>query len=292
MAAGPFIPFCFPIEVDKPPEGAQWTHEIKYDGYRTQLHLGATPRAFSRNGHDWSAKYRPVLAAADSLAGGRDAVIDGEIVVLDTDGRPDFHAVAGAIRWKGTDLVFFAFDLLRLDGVDLRKVPCQERRERLFDIVGSSHHEVRFSDSFEGSGADLFAKVAEMEIEGIVSKRRASTYRAGDSTDWQKTKVYHFGEYLVVGYERSRGQAPTLLLAGADLQYVGRAVPAVGAKQREQLWEALEFLQAPKFAASIGKANKVAVAVQPILRVTAKHLPRRGKEMLRHASVTEVLTPQ
>ena len=290
MVAGPFLPFCFPNEVDKPPEGDQWTHEIKYDGYRTQLHLGAAPRAFSRNGHDWSAKYQLVLAAANELAGGRDAVIDGEIVVLDDAGRPDFHALPAAIRWKGVDLVFFAFDLLRLDGADLRKLPCRERRDRLFGIVGTKRPEVRFSDSFEGSGAELFAKVAEMGLEGIVSKRWASQYRAGDSNDWQKTKVYDFEEYLVVGYERSSGQAPTLLLAKAG-EYVGRAVPAVGNTKRDELWQALEYLKAPELAASLGKANKAAVAVQPILRVTAKHLPRRGIEKLRHASVVAILGP-
>jgi len=289
MAAGPFIPFCFPTEVDEPPEGEQWTHEIKYDGYRTQFHLGAVPRAFSRNGFDWSQKYSFTLAAANDCIR-RDAVLDGEIVALDDAGRPDFKRLPSAIRWHGRDLVFFAFDLLQLDGTDIRTLPCEDRRKRLQHLVGDGRPELRFSDAFDGSGAALFAKVAEMELEGIVSKRRASPYRSGDSRDWLKTKVYAIGEYWIIGYERGSGHAPALLLAeetDKGLRYVGKANPAIGSQRREELWQALEFLKTSAFATAIDKTNKLAVSVQPRLLAKAKHL--RGAGKLRHATVVDVL---
>ncbi|AMS41138.1 ATP-dependent DNA ligase [Aminobacter aminovorans] len=288
MKPAGFLPFCFPTEVDKPPEGEAWSHEIKYDGYRTQLQLGQTPRALTRNGVDWSSKYPFVLAAANAIVGGQDAVLDGEIVVLDEIGRADFSRLPGAIRWKKNDLVFYAFDLLLIGDDDIRGWRCEDRRSLLRDTLGAPSQEVRFSDDYDGSGAELFAKVAELEVEGVVSKRRASRYKSGDSRDWLKTKTYAFKEFVVVGYERKRGAAPSLLLADG-MKYMGRAIPAVSAAQRDELWRALEFLHTDKFSVQMGAGNKEAVPVVPLLRVIAKHL--RGEAKLRHATVTEILPP-
>lgn len=290
---GVFIPPCIPTLVEKPPEGDRWTHEIKYDGYRTQIHLsGSQARAFTRNGHDWSPKYAAVLAASRELIK-RDAIIDGEMVVQDESGRSSFKKLASAIRWEGSSLVFYAFDLLGLDGNDLRKQRCDDRRLRLHDILGDPRPTcpLQFSQDFEGSGAEFFAAVEKMDLEGIVSKRKASIYRSGDSKDWLKTKAYITGEFVVIGYERKRGVAPSLLLAeetDASLRYVGRAIPAIPQSQRDELWQVLEFLHADGFATPIGAGNK-AVPVQPILRVTAKHL--RGEEKLRHATVIAIVMP-
>ncbi|GAA4108975.1 non-homologous end-joining DNA ligase [Aminobacter aganoensis] len=291
---GQFIPPCIPTLTDKPPEGDAWTHEIKYDGYRTQIHLSAGKvRAFTRNGHDWSKKYLSVLSDARDLIS-RDAILDGEMVVQDETGRSDFKKLASAIRWEGASLVFYAFDLLGLDGNDLRRQRCDDRRQRLRDLLGDPKlsSRIQFSEEFEGSGAEFFAAVEKMDLEGIVSKRRASLYRGGDSKDWLKTKAYISGEFVVIGYERKKGAAPSLLLAeetDASLRYVGRAIPAVPGEQREELWQALEFLHAGTWAANVGPGNKAAVPVQPILRVIAKHL--RGEEKLRHATVTAILAP-
>lgn len=131
-----------------------------------------------------------------------------------------------------------------------------------------------------------------MDLEGIGSKRKASIYRSGDSKDWLKTKAYITGEFVVIGYERKRGAAPSLLLAeetDASLRYVGRAIPAIRQDRRDELWQALEFLHTSHFATPIGGGNKAAVPVHPILNVVAKHL--KGEEKLRHATVIEVITP-
>lgn len=292
---GVFIPPCIPTLVDKPPEGDAWTHEIKYDGYRTQIHLrGGQARAITRNGHDWSAKYRTVLSDARDLIR-REAILDGEMVVQDDTGRSDFKKLASAIRWENASLIFYAFDLLGLDGTDIRKQRCDDRRQRLRDLIGDPKlsSRVQFSDHFEGSGAKFFAEVERMDLEGIVSKRRASIYRSGDSKDWLKTKVYTSGEFIVIGYERKRGAAPSLLLAEEtedSLRYVGRAIPAIAQGRRDELWQALEYLHSSTFATPVGAGNKAAVPVQPALHVIARHL--KGEEKLRHATVTEVLTPK
>jgi bifunctional non-homologous end joining protein LigD len=292
---GQFIPPCIPTLVDKPPEGDRWAHEIKYDGYRTQIHLaGGHARAFTRNGHDWSKKYRSVLNAAKDLIS-QDAILDGEMVVQDEAGRSDFKRLASAIRWESATLIFYAFDLLAIDGEDIRKQRCDDRRNRLHELVGEPRptSPMQFSQAFEGSGVEFFAAVEKMDLEGIVSKRKASIYRGGDSKDWLKTKAYITGEFVVIGYERKRGEAPSLLLASdADdrMTYVGRAIAAIPQHKRDELWQALEYLHTAVFATPIGAGNKAAVAVQPILHVMAKHL--KGEEKLRHATVVEVLLPQ
>lgn len=289
-----FIPPCIPTLVDQPPEGGRWTHEIKYDGYRTQIHLaGGHARAFTRNGHDWSMKYAAVLAASRGLIM-RDAILDGEMVVQDESGRTSFKKLASAIRWEGSSLVFYAFDLLGVDGNDLTRYRCEDRQLRLHELIGDPRPTcaLQFSQSFEGSGAEFFAAVEKMNLEGIVSKRRASIYRGGPSRDWVKTKTYITGEFLVIGYERKRGAAPSLLLAEeteARLHYVGRAIPAIPQDRRDELWQALEFLHTSHFATPIGAGNKAAVPVHPILHVIAKHL--RGEEKLRHATIIDVLLP-
>lgn len=233
-----------------------------------------------------------MTAARDLIT--RDAILDGEMVVQDESGRSDFKKLATAIRWQNASLVFYAFDLLGLDGNDLRKQRCDDRRLRLHELLGDPRgtSPIQFSQSFEGSGAKFFAEVEKMYLEGIVSKRKASLYRSGDSKDWLKTKAYVTGEFVVIGYERKRSAAPSLLLAeetDASLRYVGRAIPVISGEQRDELWQALEFLHTGTFPTPIGAGDKAAVPVQPVLHVMAKHL--RGEEKLRHATVTEVLAP-
>src|SRR5215210_2357874 len=131
-----FIEPMLPTLVREAPEGQDWLHEIKYDGFRTQLVLdGANARAFTRRGFDWSDRYTPILDAAIEL-GCASAIVDGEMIVQDEEGRSDFHAFQNAMRHEPERLVFMAFDLLYIDGRDVRSAPLFERRERLFDLIG------------------------------------------------------------------------------------------------------------------------------------------------------------
>jgi bifunctional non-homologous end joining protein LigD len=120
-----------PMLVDSPPAGGDWLHEIKYDGYRVQIHVdGKQVTTYTRNGHDWTDKFRPIAEATRTVPARR-AVIDGEICVQDEAGVTDFSALPAVSRDRPDDLVFFAFDLLHLDGEDLRPAPLEERRARL-----------------------------------------------------------------------------------------------------------------------------------------------------------------
>ena len=127
----PFIEPQLPPLVDQPPEGADWIHELKHDGYRTLLATSrGTAVAYTRNGHDWTDQYPGIVAAAARLRC-KSAMLDGEVIVQDARGASDFEALQSALRRRGAPLIFYAFDLLHLDGRDCRNEPLLERRRKL-----------------------------------------------------------------------------------------------------------------------------------------------------------------
>ena len=155
-----FIPPMLPSLADRAPEGTEWLHEIKYDGYRTQLLIEAkAARAFTRNGHDWSDRYQPVVAAARALKC-RSAILDGEVAVQAPGGVTDFSALRRSIKGAPERLILFAFDLLQLDGQDLRGQPLIDRRRRLEDLIGAADPASRlhFSPHHVGDGPLMFRR--------------------------------------------------------------------------------------------------------------------------------------
>ena len=187
-----FVEPMLPTLVDEPPAGEGWLHEIKYDGYRTQIVIDADgARAFTRNGHDWSDKYAPLLKAV-GLLGCLRAIVDGEVIVQDEAGRSDFPALRTAIGRTPERLVFMAFDLLHLDGTDLRSLALEQRRERLEELVGDFDPSapIHFSADVRGGGADFFRAVDAMGLEGIVSKKRGTRYASGRAKTWLKIKAH------------------------------------------------------------------------------------------------------
>ena len=168
-----FIPPQVPTPAAEPPSGSEWIHEIKHDGFRTMLAIdGGKSRAFSRNGYDWTDRYRPVIKACASLAC-RSALLDGEIVVEDTNGVSDFDSLPSAIRHKPNRLVFYAFDLLHLDGQDLRQRELLERRAMLSEVIKPSSLFATASISRAMVPCSSEAAV-QHGVEGIVSKRPAN----------------------------------------------------------------------------------------------------------------------
>lgn len=268
-----FIEPCQPLLVAEPPAGDRWIHEIKHDGYRTMLLVDREQaRAFTRNGYDWTERYKPVIVAA-ALINARTAIIDGEMIVQAEDGRSDFEALAGAIRRAPARLVFFAFDLLHLDGEDLRKFPLIERRALLRELVPADPRSpMQFSEHITGGGPAFFAAVDKMGLEGIVSKRADSLYRSGPSKRWQKIKCWTESEFLVVGAEIDRRGIPVARLARETeqgLASAGAAIIALRDGDRDKLHRAIEKM------AGRGKSAP--------LRVLVKHL--KGSGALRHATV-------
>jgi DNA ligase D-like protein (predicted polymerase) len=180
-----------PTPADEAPAGEDWLHEIKYDGYRTQLVIAAgNVRAFTGAGDEWPGRYGAVAAAAAALGCGS-AIIDGEMIVEDSAGRPDLAALERAIERAPGRLVLMAFDLLHLDGRNLMAKPLEERRARLQALLGQADPAgpIRFSADVEGGGRDFFRAVEAMGLQGIISKKRGSRYRSGRSRDWLVTEA-------------------------------------------------------------------------------------------------------
>lgn len=221
--------------VDKPPEGDGWIHEAKFDGYRSQIVRDAEGvHIFTRNGLDWTSKYRDLAKAAASLDV-ESAIIDGEIIVLNDAGRSDFAALRKAITRRQQDLYFVAFDLLHLNGHDLRDMPLEDRREILAEMIPDGGR-IQFSQALPGTGAAVFHLLDKAGLEGMVSKRRDSGYRSGNSTAWLKTKAYSTDEYELLGVEREAGKPAFALMAERGTgRYVGSAFITLNREMRERL---------------------------------------------------------
>lgn len=285
-----FIEPMVPTLSAEPPEGEGWIHEIKYDGYRTQIVIDAGGvRAFTRNGYDWSDRYPAALAAAGGLKV-QSAILDGEMIVQDEQGRSDFFAFQRAITEKPEQLVFMAFDLLHLEGADLASLPLLGRRERLREIIGANKPGccIQFSDHMEGNGADFFEAVDAIGLEGIVSKKANSRYRSGRTRQWLKIKCFAEAEFVVVGVQREPGCSPAALLAReteAGLSYAGSAFVTLTYADREIFWRIVEALEVPAPAVPI--LAKKAQWTTPELRVRAQYL--KGSDKLRHATLKTLL---
>jgi bifunctional non-homologous end joining protein LigD len=178
--------------VDQPPEGKHWIHEVKHDGYRSQVVIErGQARVFSRNGYDWSDRYPGIVRAASKLIC-NSAIIDGEAIVQNGDGASDFEALQSAMRRQPHSIILYAFDLMHLDGKDLRPEALTERRVHLKILRGDDDESrIQFSEEFDGDGPTLFKACAERGLEGIVSKHSMAPYRSGRSNTWLKTKMLH-----------------------------------------------------------------------------------------------------
>jgi bifunctional non-homologous end joining protein LigD len=181
-----FIPIASPKLRSAPPTGPDWLHEIEFDGFRIRLHkVGRDVRLFSRNGNDFTSRFPSIVEAVSRLPT-RSAVIDGELVACDAEGKPDFHAL---MRRYTHGLCIWCFDLLRIGGSDLRPEPCDERKGRLEKLLTKAaddrlRHPLCFDD-----GRVLLEAAARMNLEGIVSKKRAAPYVAGTNSGWIKVKT-------------------------------------------------------------------------------------------------------
>jgi bifunctional non-homologous end joining protein LigD len=285
ITAAGFIAPMLPTMAAEPPTGDQWQHEIKYDGYRTLIRIWREERAFTRNGHDWSDTYRSILRAARSLKC-ISAAIDGEVIVQDAQGRSDFPALRSSMSSHPERLIFYAFDLLELDGRDLRALPLIDRRDHLRDLIGSHnpHACIQFSDHVIGSGDALFASANAMGLEGIVSKKVRSKYRSGKTTSWLKIKCFAEGEFVVIGIDRTE-TIPVVLLARETedgLEYAGGAMITLAGKDREAFVDAVGRLKQDRAPIRMVK-RPGARWMRPEVRVRVKYL--KGSDKLRHASL-------
>jgi bifunctional non-homologous end joining protein LigD len=195
--------------VSEAPEGNDWLHELKFDGYRMFCRLQRRAvRFISRTGQDWTARLEGLVSAASQLPA-REALLDGEVVVLDSHGVSSFQALQNAFSGQSRGrFVYFAFDLLHLDGYDLTAVALEKRKEVLESLLRAapaSSKQFRFSEHIVGSGGEFFKQVCASRLEGMISKRRDAPYYPGRSRSWVKTKCREGQEFVIGGFTKPGG---------------------------------------------------------------------------------------
>ncbi|WP_022682933.1 DNA ligase D [Sphingobium bisphenolivorans] len=233
--------------VDSAPTGTGWFHEIKYDGYRCLLAAsGGDVKIYTRSGLDWTERFAPIAAEAAQLNLPA-ALIDGEIVALDTKGNPDFSTLQRTLKGEGdAKLHLFTFDLLELEGSDLTLQPNIARKEQLSALIGDGSAHIHLADHVVGAGEKLFAAMCDAGQEGIICKRADAPYRGMRSKNWLKVKCTRRQEFVIVGWTPSStsGRAiRNLLLAqnGADgLIYAGKVGTGFNAQNTATLLASLQ----------------------------------------------------
>jgi bifunctional non-homologous end joining protein LigD len=281
-----FIEPMLPTLVEEAPEGDGWIHEIKHDGYRSQIVIDAGEvRAFTRRGADWTAKYGSVVKAARELPA-RSAIIDGEMVVLDSAGKSSYHGFRRAIKGSPGRLVLIAFDLLMLDGKDVRGETTLERRERLQILLHDAPAAIQFSEAVAGGGGAFYKAVDQLGLEGMVSKRANASYVSRRTRAWLKTKCYMTSELEVAAVLEERGKPTMALMVDTGHNYVGGAF-ITNRRIKERLLARVRAKAGPPPKGMSKKPD--AKWLQPGVMARIRHL--RGEEDLRHASVQEVTSP-
>jgi len=247
-----FVPPQLAKSVDRPPPGAGWAHEIKFDGYRLQLRVEKGRATLkTRKGLDWTDKFRAIAKDAAALP---DGIYDGEACALDAQGSPDFPALQAALSdGKTDDLIFFVFDALFLAGEDLRSLALRERKLRLQAVVKAAgkalEKRVRYVDHFETAGDAVLQSACRMSLEGIVSKRLDAPYRSDRGDAWVKSKCRAGHEVVIGGWTGERGQLRSLLVGvnrDGRLIYTGRVGTGFGRDKVGRVLPRLEKVETDK----------------------------------------------
>jgi bifunctional non-homologous end joining protein LigD len=290
-----FVAPCLARLEAQAPGGAGWVHEIKFDGYRieTRLNDGAAELK-TRTGLDWTKKFQPIADAIAKLRASN-AIIDGEIVVDVGNGISDFSTLQADLSSGRTDrFVYYVFDLLFLDGKDLRKLPLIERKATLAKLVGKKRDgRVRLSEDFGEPGPAVLKHACQLGLEGIISKQRDAPYRSGRTGDWLKIKCSDRQEFVIAGYKDST-VGPGLIGALAvgyyqdgAFRYAGRVGTGYTQKLARELYRRLQPLrqdQAP-FAARLETAQRRGVHwVKPELVAEIDSRGFTADQILRHPS--------
>jgi bifunctional non-homologous end joining protein LigD len=218
-----FIAPALASSITKVPSGERWIHEVKFDGYRVQVHVAnETVRIFTRTGHDWTNRFTKIAADAWHL-NVKSAIIDGEVIVPAADGVSDFSVLQNELRGKSNKLVLYAFDLLYLNGFDMRKAPLFERKAALRSVIAKS--DLLLSESFEADGTTMLKQACRMGLEGVVSKVRDGRYNSGRINEWVKVTCRQRETLPIAGFALKENKFDGLYigrLKGKDLLYAGK----------------------------------------------------------------------
>jgi bifunctional non-homologous end joining protein LigD len=247
--------------VDEVPAGSNWLFEYKYDGYRLLIATGSgAATAWTRNGKDWSDKFRALVKAAANLPAG--CLIDGEAVALNDEGKPDFQLLQSTLKEsRGKNLAFFAFDLLVDRGEDITRLPTIERKDRLKSLLAGVQPPILFGDHVIGRGEELFREICKAGGEGLIAKVANAPYRGDRSRNWLKVKCIQRQEFVIVGWSTSdkRRGFRSLLLAtrdGRKLTYAGKVGTGFNGALIEDLMERMEPLATDKAAVEVPRPDR------------------------------------
>jgi bifunctional non-homologous end joining protein LigD len=277
-----------------PPEGDEWLHEIKFDGYRIQAHVsGGEVTLFTRKGLDWTHKFGEAIVGALASLDCADAVLDGEIVVLSQTGAASFSALQDALsRGKTHAMLYYAFDLLHLDGKDWRDKPLAERKAKLKEMVGElGKSPLHYSEDFSEPGQTMLEHVCRMGLEGIISKRADAPYESGRAVSWIKTKCTLRQEFVILGYVPSEatGRGLRSLVVGyykeGKLRYGGRVGTGFSGTVTQDLKKRLDRIAVKKPpVGNVPAQDKKAVWVKPELVAEIEFRSWTTDGILRQAS--------
>ncbi len=282
--------------VDAAPVGDDWLHEIKFDGYRMLCRVARGKARFtSRNGRDWTDRF-PELAEAAARLPVKQAILDGEVVSLQSDGTTSFQSLQNVFQTGRTsELVYYVFDILHVNGHDLTGAPLEVRKNILRVATSGKHESIRYSDAIQGSGREIIDKACHLHLEGIVSKRLGSPYRPGRGLDWIKIKCSKREEFVVGGFTEpsgSRSHFGALLLGYYDprkkLIYAGRVGTGFNEKTLAALHQKLSRLVQTRspfanLSGTTGEARDVSW-VKPTLVAEIQFSNWTDERLLRHPS--------
>ena len=271
----------------KAPKGEQWLHEIKYDGYRVQVHLNSgKKKVFTRNGLDWTKRFS-VIAGAFDIPG--QAIIDGEVVVVH-EGRTNFSELQAELAAGRQDrLVYYAFDLLWRDG-DLRKLPQIERKQTAARPARRKRRrDCRCStaSTSTGDGQEMFEHAAKLNWEGIISKRADAPYRSERTEDWLKIKTVQKGKFPVIGFVKDPTGVAALYLGkqeGKDLVYMGKVGTGWSRTVSSQIRKQLDTVVSPKSKLTKPIKKPKATWVEPSFMAEVEYRDITSEGLLRQSS--------
>jgi bifunctional non-homologous end joining protein LigD len=264
------------------PAGERWIHEIKFDGYRVQLHLHSDAiRIFTRRGHDWTQRFRKIASDA-FLINAASAIIDGEVVVPQANGATDFSVLQNELKGRSDKIVLVAFDLLYLNGRDLRALPLVERKAQLQKLIAGT--DIQFSESFEIDGREMFTHACKVGLEGVVSKVRDGRYPTGRSNDWVKTTCAQRETLLIAGFALDGEQWDGIYVGrykGDSLVYAGKVDHGFDRTSADELRERLT----PLIRKTQPYAKRIAhrgIWVEPQLLAEIEYRTKSAEGKVRH----------
>lgn len=281
--------------VDTPPKGSDWLFETKYDGYRIVAYVeDGKSRLMTRNGKDYTKHFEKVAASLERFAKKRPMVLDGEMVVVDDKGKTDFQALQNYMKDKGNNEVTYAvFDILALDGDDLRNKPLIERKEILGNLLKDAPGNIYYSRHIKGNGAKNFENACAHDLEGLIAKKADSVYTGSRNGDWVKIKCGKRQEFVITGYTISDKQddgISSVLLGYYDeekLVFCGRAGTGFSEKDRKDMLRELKKIKrdTPAFEGKVKKSGAEEVYfVEPRLICEARFAEWTDDNLLRQAS--------